>query len=206
MKSFVGTSNVFMKNSPATVSASTRAIPPRNIWRRSGNSGPAEFIEKLLVPAARPSRNSSCKNFLMALWEKLKFWSSPPRPEHLERGTLGEKAARDYLTAQGMKFLTANFSSRRGEIDLIFRDGESLVFVEVKTRSEGGWTRPSRAVDNRKRRLLIRTATDYLRLLKNQQVAWRYDVVEVILKDSQVNEVRHLRDSFNRSMLNRRRP
>lgn len=140
----------------------------------------------------------------MALWAKLKFWSSrKEKPIHLEHGTLGEDAARDYLKAQGLKFLTANFSCKDGEIDLIFRDGETLVFVEVKTRTAGGWTRPGKAVDNRKRRALIRTANEYLRLLKNPAVAYRYDVVEVLLVNGTVTEVRHNANSFTSRMLKR---
>ena len=53
-------------------------------------------------------------------------------PEHLRRGRLGEKAARRYLKRCGLKFLTVNYKTRCGEIDLIFRDGDCLVFVEVK--------------------------------------------------------------------------
>ncbi|MGZ8900332.1 MAG: YraN family protein [Limisphaerales bacterium] len=140
----------------------------------------------------------------MALWAKLKFWSSrKEQPIHLERGSLGEDAARDYLKGQGLKFLTANFSCKEGEIDLIFRDGETLVFVEVKTRTAGGRTRPGKAVDNRKRRALIRTANEYLRLLKNPAVAYRYDVVEVLLVNGTVTEVRHNANSFTSRMLKR---
>ena len=142
----------------------------------------------------------------MALWAKLKFWSSrKEKPVHLERGSLGEDAARDFLTKHGLRFLTANFSCREGEIDLIFREGETLVFVEVKTRTAGGWTRPGKAVDDRKRRALIRTANEYLRLLKNPAVAYRYDVVEVLLVDGAVKEVRHNVNSFHSRMLRRRR-
>lgn len=137
----------------------------------------------------------------MALWEKLKFWSAPARPIHLERGELGETAARRLLEEKGLLFLAANFSSKRGEIDLIFRDGETLVFVEVKTRSPGGWTRPARAVDRRKRQALIHTADDYIRLLKNPQVRYRFDVVEVILTNGQTTELRHLANAFNRTMV-----
>ena len=72
-------------------------------------------------------------------------------PEHLRRGRLGEQAAKKRLKQNGLRFLTANFRSKRGEIDLIFRDGDCLVFIEVKTRAEGGWTRPAAAVNARKR-------------------------------------------------------
>src|SRR5688572_7788553 len=137
----------------------------------------------------------------MALWPKLAFWRKAPKVPHLERGSLGEKAARDFLQRKGLKFLTANFSARRGEVDLIFRDGECLVFVEVKTRSGTGWTRPARAVDAAKRRALFRTANDYLRLLGNPNVAYRFDVIEVLLENEEVTEIRHLENSFDRTSL-----
>ncbi|MBM3840221.1 MAG: YraN family protein [Verrucomicrobia bacterium] len=66
----------------------------------------------------------------------------PDEPQHLKRGKLGERAAKRHLQERGLKFLTANFRSPRGEIDLVFRDGDCLVFVEVKTRSSEDWTRP----------------------------------------------------------------
>ncbi len=134
----------------------------------------------------------------MDWWEKLKsLWSRPARPEHLIRGEKGEQAAKRHLQAAGLKFLTANFQSSRGEIDLIFRDKDCLVFVEVKARSSEAWSRPARAVNARKRRLLGQTAMDYLRLLKNPQVKMRFDIVEVLLKDGEPCEVRHLPNAFN---------
>ena len=121
------------------------------------------------------------------------------KPEHLRRGELGERAAKQHLQKRGLKFLTANFRSERGEIDLIFRDDDGLVFVEVKTRSSENWTRPAAAVDARKKRLLSLTALDYLRLLKNPEVKFRFDIVEVLLTDGEVREVRHLPNSFTLS-------
>lgn len=124
-------------------------------------------------------------------------WLFPEaKPEHLRRGELGEKAARDHLKRLGLKFLTANFRSDRGEIDLVFRDDDCLTFVEVKTRSSEDWTRPAAAVDARKRRLLSLTALDYLRLLNNPDVKIRFDIVEVLLSDGEVREIRHLPNTF----------
>jgi putative endonuclease len=136
----------------------------------------------------------------MRLAEKIKSWiSREEKPEHLRRGELGERAAKKHLRQQGLKFLTANFRSARGEIDLIFRDADCLVFAEVKTRSSESWTRPAAAVDARKRRLLTQTALDYLRLLKNPEVKIRFDIVEVLLSDGEVREVRHLPNTFQMS-------
>jgi putative endonuclease len=113
-----------------------------------------------------------------------------------KHGTMGERAAKKHLKQLGLKFLTANFESDRGEIDLIFRDDDCLVFVEVKTRTSEDWVRPAASVNQRKRRLLCQTALDYLELLKNPQVKIRFDIVEVLLQDSEVREVRHLPNTF----------
>ena len=136
----------------------------------------------------------------MSLWQRLKQrLARSDEPEHLRRGRLGERAAKRHLRGLGLKFLTANFRSERGEIDLIFRDADCLVFVEVKTRSSEDWIRPAAAVDARKRRLLSQTAFDYLRLLKDPQVKIRFDIVEVLLTDGEVREVRHLPNTFSLS-------
>ena len=131
------------------------------------------------------------------LFAKLKTcFAGKAKPEHLRRGALGERAAKKFLQRAGLKFLTANFRSARGEIDLIFRDAGCLCFIEVKTRSSEEWTRPAAAVDARKRKLLSQTALDYLRLLKNPPVKFRFDIVEVLLTDGEVREIRHLPNTF----------
>jgi putative endonuclease len=136
----------------------------------------------------------------MWIWKKLRRWCAWRRqrelPEHLRRGQTGERAARRYLRKLGYKFLAANFRSARGEIDLVFQDQDCLVFVEVKARSSEDWMRPAAAVNARKRRLLSLTAFDYLRLLGKPQVKFRFDVVEVLLADGRVRQVRHLPNTF----------
>jgi putative endonuclease len=124
------------------------------------------------------------------------WWPQRAQPQHLRYGRLGERAARKSLKRQGLKYLTANFRSPRGEIDLVFRDRDCLVFVEVKTRSSEDWERPAAAVDSERRGRLSRAALDYLRLLKNPAVKIRFDIVEVILEAGAVHEVRHLPDAF----------
>lgn len=120
-------------------------------------------------------------------------------PEHLRRGALGEKAAKKFLQKNGLKFLCANFRSHRGEIDLVFRENDCLVFVEVKTRSSEDWTRPAAAVNARKKKLLSQCALDYLQLLKNPEVKIRFDIVEVLLSGGAVSEIRHLPKTFTLS-------
>jgi putative endonuclease len=134
------------------------------------------------------------------LWARAKgLFRTRKLPLHLQHGVLGEHAARAHLQKLGLKFLTANFKSPRGEIDLVFRDDDCLVFVEVKTRSSEDWVRPAAAVNARKRRLISQCGLDYLKLLKNPQVKIRFDVVEVLLSDGVVHEVRHLPATFHLS-------
>jgi len=127
----------------------------------------------------------------MKLW-----WRGADKPLHLRHGELGERAAKKHLKQNGLKFLVANFRSRRGEVDLVCRDQDCLVFVEVKTRSSEEWLRPAAAVNAERRRRLSRAALDYLRLLKNPPVKIRFDIVEVLLLDGAVREVRHLPNTF----------
>ena len=124
------------------------------------------------------------------------WWTRTDRPLHLRHGELGERAAKRQLKCQGLKFLTANFRSPRGEIDLVFQDGECLVFVEVKTRSSEEWSRPAAAVDRERRGRLTRAGLDYLRRLRTPPVKVRFDIVEVLLADGKVREVRHLENAF----------
>ena len=115
---------------------------------------------------------------------------------HLARGRAGERAAKKFLQQSGLKFLAANFRSKRGEIDLIFRDGDCLVFAEVKTRSSEEWSRPAAAVKADRRRRLTRCALDYLRLLNQPEAKVRFDIVEVLLVEGRDAEVRHLPNTF----------
>ncbi len=123
-------------------------------------------------------------------------WLRRDEPEHLRRGRLGERAAKRYLKKAGLKFLYANFRGEQGEIDLIFREKEILIFVEVKTRSSEAWRRPAAAVNRDKQRKIVATARDYLRLLERSDIPVRYDIVEVLLDEGCVNEIRHQPNAF----------
>jgi putative endonuclease len=150
----------------------------------------------------------------MNVFDKLKAtFIGKVEPEHLRLGKIGELAAKKYLQKRGMKFLAANFRSEHGEIDLIFREpiqmsstnffigneSNCLVFVEVKARSSEEWSRPAAAVDAERRRRLSQCGLDYLRLLKNPRAKIRFDIVEVLLADGKVLEIRHLPNTFTMS-------
>jgi len=131
------------------------------------------------------------------------WWRGEQLPQHLRFGQLGERAAKKHLQRHGLKYLTANFRTPRGEIDLVFRDRDCLVFIEVKTRSSEDWVRPAAAVDKERRGRLTRAGLDYLRLLRNPPVKVRFDIVEVLLEDGRVREIRHLPNSFPMSQPHR---
>lgn len=134
----------------------------------------------------------------MSLWKRLLVFLKPRSlPLHLRVGRRGELIARRHLMKSGLKFLAANYRSPRGEIDLVFRDGDCLVFVEVKTRSSEDWARPADAVDEEKRRRLSLAALDYLRRIGNPRIRIRFDIVEVVLGDGMEPTVRHLPNAFS---------
>lgn len=90
-----------------------------------------------------------------------------------------EKAAR-YLQSHGVHILECNYRNRRGEIDLIGRDGEYLVFFEVKYRKDNTMGTPAEAVDYRKQRNICKVA-DYYRMIHkiSEFTAVRYDVIAI---------------------------
>jgi putative endonuclease len=97
-------------------------------------------------------------------------------------GAAGEQAAADFLRARGWRIIARNWRSprdRRDELDLVCRDGDVLVFVEVKTRAVTALVPGYHAVDARKKRVLRRAAAAYLRGLRSPPASFRLDVVEV---------------------------
>ena len=96
-------------------------------------------------------------------------------------GARGEKAAARFLTRAGYKILYRQFRAKRGgEVDLVCRHSDTLVFVEVKTRSDTKHGRPYEAVDAEKRRLIIQGADAWLRMLDYPDILYRFDIVEII--------------------------
>jgi putative endonuclease len=113
-----------------------------------------------------------------------------PAP-HLELGRRGERLAADFLRARGFTLVAANFKlgvgrNRRGalvqaEIDLVAYEGDTLCFVEVKTRASDRFAAPEANVDLRKQRQITRAARAYRRALGLMGQPYRYDVVGVLL-------------------------
>lgn len=96
-------------------------------------------------------------------------------------GKHGETLAADFLISQGYTILRRNYRRRNGEIDIIARDKEIVVFVEVKTRSTTRFGSGFEAVDYGKQRKLVKTAADFLYRHNLTDTAARFDVVSVTL-------------------------
>src|SRR5437667_12275575 len=109
-------------------------------------------------------------------------WRSLPKSGHLRRGARGEKLACRFLRRNGYKVLFRNFRGRSGgEIDVVCRDNDTLVFVEVKTRALDDFGRPISAVDRAKQGRISRGALAWLGVLVNLDILFRFDVVDVIV-------------------------
>lgn len=109
-------------------------------------------------------------------------------------GALAEQWAERYLQRQGLKPVARNYRSRFGEIDLIMRDGTTLVFVEVRLRRNGAFGGAAASIDAHKQQRLVRTAQQYLAAL-SQLPPCRFDAV--LMDDAEGRNVQWLRNAFD---------
>lgn len=99
-----------------------------------------------------------------------------------ELGELGEKLAKKFLEERDYKIICQNFQSRQGEIDIIAKDKEeTIVFVEVKTRTSLEFGNPSEAVNSEKINHILKTAKYFLHINKISNSNIRFDVIEVFI-------------------------
>lgn len=124
-------------------------------------------------------------------------WAKSSKSGHLRRGARGEKLARRFLKRSGYKILFRNFRGRTGgEIDIVCRDHDTLVFVEVKTRTREDFGRPLLAVDRAKQKRISRGALAWLRMLENPDILFRFDVVEVMIADGVQPRIELIKNAF----------
>lgn len=98
---------------------------------------------------------------------------------NLQTGNLGEQLACDYLKKLGYKILERNFRIRGGEIDVVCKDKDYLVFVEVKTRYSHEYGLPSESITPWKIKALLKTALFYIQKIKWGDKGYRLDLVTV---------------------------
>ncbi len=135
------------------------------------------------------------------LEKALSFFSSVPvdvtiddsAPEHLKTGVRGENLAAKYLASLGYRLLARNVRSRFGEIDIVARDGEDIVFAEVRTRSVGKILPADRTVGPDKLKKLVRAARIWVSE-NNYEGFWRIDLVAVTINPDGQAEIEHIKD------------
>lgn len=138
----------------------------------------------------------------------------PERRSTSETGSKGERIAAEFLVRKGYRLVMANFTvpigrnnngaQVKGEIDIIALDGDTLCFVEVKTRRSDEFTGPLTNVDLRKQRNITRTARVYRRIFGVSNMKYRFDVVTVI--DDGVGEpnIEHYKSYWTESKFRKR--
>jgi putative endonuclease len=109
-------------------------------------------------------------------------------------GAVAEDQARRYLEMRGLTLVTRNFRCRAGELDLIMRDGEQLVFVEVRSRRHSRFGTPAESVTRTKQQRLLRAAALYLQR-QRLDLPCRFDVV-AILRAEVEPQIEWIRDAF----------
>jgi putative endonuclease len=121
----------------------------------------------------------------------------PASLTHNELGHYGEDVALAYLRRRGYRPVARNYDTPHGEIDLICRHGQTLVFIEVKTRRGTHYGRPGEAVGPGKQHRITNGALSYLQSLRNPRVACRFDVVEIEVVEGCVPNCRLIVDAFS---------
>lgn len=103
-----------------------------------------------------------------------------------ETGRNGEKLACDFLIKKGYEIIKQNFRCKVGEIDIIAKDENELVFVEVKTRKQKEYGLPAEAVDNRKKRHMFFVAEYFLMINNIENTFCRFDIIEVYVFKNEI--------------------
>jgi len=110
-------------------------------------------------------------------------------------GSAGEKIAEKYLKDKGYRIKQKNFRVREGEIDLVAEFQDTLVFVEVKTRTSARFGPPEEAVDLKKRQKYSAVIEKYLEKNKIKNVIWRFEIISLIFcRERKKIIIRHLKD------------
>lgn len=129
-------------------------------------------------------------------------------------GERGEKLAAEFIEREGFRIVMANFkvpvgrNSRgvavTGEIDLIALDGDTLCFIEVKTRRSRDFADPTANVDLRKQRQITRTARVYRRIFNLLEMNYRFDVVSVLIEKGSQPQIELFRNFWTESKFRKR--
>jgi len=131
---------------------------------------------------------------------RLRPWHKRPCPvlvNRREAGRFAEKAAACYLREQGLEVLRLNYRTPGGEIDVVARDGRTLVMIEVRSRSSSQLGAPIESITPRKQKRIALATMSWLELLEGRRFPLRFDVVEVFLSTGELPVLRHTANAFD---------
>ena len=120
---------------------------------------------------------------------------------HNELGALGEQIALEFLLELGYKILVTNWVCGHKEVDIIAKDGDTIVFVEVKTRKTPCLVEPEATVDIFKQRLLIFAANSYVTRFQ-YDLDVRFDIIAIVIDNNNEKRIEHIIDAFYPSYKN----
>lgn len=119
----------------------------------------------------------------------------PKNNAKISLGKFGESIAADFLKSKGYKIIDKNFRTRYGELDIIAKDGDCLVFIEVKTRKNLFFGLGRESITLSKQNKIRRTALFYLQKRKTSYTKIRFDVVEILLHNENT-KITLIREAF----------
>lgn len=119
--------------------------------------------------------------------------------KRLKLGKIGEDLATRFLNNKGYKIISRNYRTKCGEIDIIGADNNTLVFIEVKTRKSNFLESPFAAVTEHKQNQISKVAQEYLSKNNLFDKEARFDVIAIVVNDSDIPQIEHLENAFDLS-------
>ncbi len=117
-----------------------------------------------------------------------------PHKEKNEIGKAGEEIALDFFKNKGYRIMEKNYKTVFGEIDIIAKDKDTIVFIEVKTRTDISFGYPFEAVNPKKRKKIKNVALSYMKRFK-KELPSRFDVLSINFEEGR-NKIEHFKDAF----------
>ena len=117
--------------------------------------------------------------------------------DNLTLGARGENIAAAFLKGQKYVIVERNYRCKAGELDIVAREGKTLVFVEVKTRSNIAFGPPQASVTPFKQRQISKAALTWLAKKKLHDTSARFDVIAIILREHEVPAIEHIKNAFD---------
>jgi putative endonuclease len=115
--------------------------------------------------------------------------------DKIKIGNKGEELAARFLSNSGYRIIERNWRFKRAEIDIVCMDGETMVFIEVKTRSSDYYGEPEEFVNDKKEKLLFDAANAYMELSQHEW-AIRFDIIAILLHGDKSTVTKHIKDAF----------